>query len=135
MFGDHRTALWRIFADQPHPALGGGIFCLLELPHWIAEESRIDPILNQLNQMEIAPNDLPPHFGAWCPGNLRNNPAYVAFFPNVMHDIERIALNTSIWALHHAEWADAALASLGCACEGSQSITVIRVCSAPFRIK
>ena len=111
-FGDHNTALWRIVADQPHPALGGGLFCLLELPHRVADESRLDPILNQLNQMEMAPNDLPPHFGAWCRGNLGNNLAYVAFFPNVMHAIEGIALNASIWALHRAEWANAVLLRL-----------------------
>ena len=63
--------------------------------------------------MEMAPNDLPPHFGAWCQGHLDDNPAYVAFFPNVMHAIKGIALNASIWALHRAEWASAALASLG----------------------
>jgi hypothetical protein len=113
MAGDRHTALWRIFADQPHPALGGGLFCLLELPHRIDDQSRIDPILNQLNNMEMAPNDLPPHFGAWCRGNLDNNPAYVAFFPNVMHGIEGIALNVSNWALPRAEWADVAWASLG----------------------
>jgi hypothetical protein len=79
----------------------------------MGDESRIDPILNKLNQMEMAPNDLPPHFGAWCPGNLDNNPAYVSFCPNVMHEIEGIALNASMWALPRAEWADAALASLG----------------------
>jgi hypothetical protein len=73
----------------------------------------MDTILNQLNQMEMAPDDLPPHFGAWCKGNLDNNPAYVAFFPNVMHAVEGIALNASIWALHRAELANAALASLG----------------------
>jgi hypothetical protein len=112
-YGDHTTALWRIFADQPHPAMGGGLFCILELPHRIVDESRIDTILNQLNQMEMAPSDLPPHFGAWCHGNLDNNPAYVAFFPNVMHAVQGIALNASIWALHRAEWANAALASLG----------------------
>jgi hypothetical protein len=113
LYGDHHTALWRILADQPHPALGGGLFCLLELPHRIVDESRIGPILNQLNQMEMAPHDLPPHFGAWCPGHLGNNLAYVAFFPNVMHEVEGIALNASIWALHRAEWANATLTSLG----------------------
>jgi hypothetical protein len=113
VFGDRHTALWRIFADQPHPALGGGLLCLLELPHRIVNESRIDPILNQLNQKEMVPEDLPPHFGAWCRGNLENNPAYVAFFPNVMRFIGGIAINASIWALHRAEWADTALASFG----------------------
>jgi hypothetical protein len=113
IFGDHQTALWRIVADQPHPALGGGLFCILELPHRIDGESRIDLVLNQLNHMEMAPNDLPPHFGAWCPGNFDNNPAYVAFFPNVMHGIDGIALSVSNWALHRAEWANQTLASFG----------------------
>ena len=111
-FEDHRTALWRIFADQPHPELGGGLFCLLELPHRIADQSRLDAILNRLNQMEMAASDLPPHFGAWCQGNLDNNPAYVSFYPNVVHDVGGIALNASMWALPRAEWADAVLASL-----------------------
>jgi len=113
MCGDHDTALWRVFADQPHPKLGGGLFCLLELPHRIVDVSRRDLVLNRLNQMEMAAHDLPPHFGAWCRGHQGNNPAYVAFFPNVMHSIEGIALNASIWALHRAKWADATLASLG----------------------
>jgi hypothetical protein len=55
----------------------------------------------------------PPHFGAWTLGNLGNNPANVAFFPNVMHAVEGIALNASIWALHRAEWANHTLSSLG----------------------
>jgi hypothetical protein len=113
LYGHNNTALWRLLADQPHPELGGGLFCLLQLPHRIVDESRIAPILNRLNQMAMAPHDLPPHFGAWCPGNLDNNPAYVAFFPNVMHRVEGIAVNASIWALHRAEWADATLTSLG----------------------
>jgi hypothetical protein len=111
--GDHHTALWRILADQRHPALGGGLVCVLELPHRIADESRVDLILNQLNQMEMTPGDQPPHFGAWCRGHLDNNPAYVAFFTNAMRVVEGIPLNASIWALDRAEWADAALASLG----------------------
>jgi hypothetical protein len=63
--------------------------------------------------MEMAASDLPPHFGAWCQGNLDNNPAYVSFYPNVVHGIGGIALNASMWAQPRAEWADAALASLG----------------------
>jgi hypothetical protein len=110
---DHHTALWQIFADQPHPEMGSGLRCLLELPHRIADESQVGPILNQLNLMEVAPHDLPPHFGAWHPGNLGNNPAYVSFFQNVMHDLDGLALNASIWALHRAEWANRTLASLG----------------------
>jgi hypothetical protein len=106
------TALWRILADQPHPALGGGLFCLLELPHRIADESQIATVLNRLNRAEMTAGDQPPHFGAWCTGNLGKNPAYVAFYPNVMHAVEGIALNASIWALNRAEWADAVLLRL-----------------------
>ena len=95
-----------------HPLQHQHMQCI-RIPHRIVEESRIDPILNQLNNLEMAPNDLPPHFGAWRRGNLENNPAYVAFFPNVMHCIEGIALNVSNWARYRAKRADAALASLG----------------------
>jgi hypothetical protein len=111
-FGHQHTALWQIFGDQPHPEIGGGLFCILDLPHRVDDESRLNAVLNRLNQMEMSPQDLPPHFGAWCQGNLDNNPAYVAFFPNVMHTVEGIALNASIWAQHRAEWANAVLLRL-----------------------
>jgi hypothetical protein len=111
--GDHETALWQLFADQPHPDLGGGLFCLLNLPQQIPDEGKLDRILNQLNQMEMQPHDLPPHFGAWCRGNLGNNPAYVSFLPNALHVASGIALNVSIWAYHRAQLADAMLATLG----------------------
>ncbi|MCE2909020.1 MAG: hypothetical protein O9343_13800 [Burkholderiaceae bacterium] len=68
--GDHKTALFQLMADQPHPELGGGLPCLLQMPHQVADESRLQRLCLQLNQMEMAPHDLPPHFGAWCPGRL-----------------------------------------------------------------
>ncbi len=111
--GHHRTALWRMNADQPHPEMGGGLFCLLQLPHEVEDESRLNKILIQLNQMEMAPHDLPPHFGAWCVGNLGNNPAYVSFVPNSLHEVNGIAVNFSIWAFARSQWANAMLASLG----------------------
>ncbi len=113
MAGDHDTALWQIMSDQPHPELGGGLFCLLQLPHQIEDGEKLDRIIGDLNRMEMAPHDLPPHFGAWCRGNMGNNPAYVSFLPNALHSAEGIAINVSIWAAHRAQWADAMLASLG----------------------
>jgi hypothetical protein len=63
--------------------------------------------------MEMAAHDLPPHFGAWCPGRLGNNPAYVTFLPNAMHSVGDIAVNAAFWALNRAEYANSMLASLG----------------------
>lgn len=112
--GDDDTALWQLQGDQPHPELGGGLFCLLQLPHQLSDQARLDRVLVQLNQMEMAPHDLPPHFGAWCPGRRGNNPAYVSFLPNVLHSaVPGIAVNMSAWALGRAKWASAMLTSIG----------------------
>jgi len=111
--GDRDTALWELLADQPHPEMGGGLFCLLQLPHQFRDESRLDSALLRLNQMEMAPHDLPPHFGAWCRGRIGNNPAYVSFLPNDIHSVAGIAVNVSFWALNRARWANAMLSSTG----------------------
>ncbi len=111
--GDHKTALFQLRADQPHPELGGGLFCLLQMPHQIRDEKRLQQVCLQLNNMEMAAHDLPPHFGAWCPGKLGNNPAYVSFYPNALHSAKGIAVNAAFWAMNRAQWANAMLASLG----------------------
>lgn len=111
--GDHKTALFQLMADQPHPELGGGLFCLLQMPHQISDEKRLNQVCVQLNNMEMAAHDLPPHFGAWCAGKMGNNPAYVSFLPNVLHAATGIAKNASFWAMNRAQWANAMLASLG----------------------
>jgi len=111
--GDHKTALFQMMADQPHPELGGGLFCLLQMPHQIRDKKRLDRICLQLNKMEMAADDLPPHFGAWCPGRLGDNPAYVTFLPNALHSVQGIAANVSFWAMNRAQWANAMLAALG----------------------
>lgn len=112
MLDGPRTALWQLKAEQPHPDLGGGLLCLLHMPHPVARE-RLPDILQELNRREMAPRDQPPHFGAWCQGNSGNTLAYVSFLPNAMHNTAGIALNVSIWAFHRAHWADAYLASIG----------------------
>lgn len=91
--GDHETALWQMKSDEPHPELGGGLFCLLQMPHQIENDERLHKVIQELNKMEIAPHDLPPHFGAWCIGQRGNNPAYVSFLPNVLHQESGIAVN------------------------------------------
>jgi hypothetical protein len=111
--GHRQTALFQLMADQPHPELGGGLFCLLQMPHRVTDEARLHRVCLQLNQMEMAAHDLPPHFGAWCPGRMGNNPAYLSFLPNALRSASGIAVNTAIWALHRAQWANAMLASLG----------------------
>jgi len=111
--GHRQTALFRLLADQPHPEMGGGLVCLLEMPHDLGSEERVATVCQQLNTMEMAAHDLPPHFGAWCPGGRETNPAYVSFLPNGLHGVPGIAVNFSIWALHRAQWAHAMLASMG----------------------
>ena len=111
--GDHKTALFQMMADQPHPEMGGGLFCLLQMPHQLSDAKRLAKTCLALNKMEMAAHDLPPHFGAWCPGRLGNNPAYVTFLPNALHSASGIATNVAIWAQHRAHWANAMLASLG----------------------
>lgn len=111
--GDRKTALFQLLADQPHPELGGGLFCLLQMPHQVRGQDRLASVCAQLNRMEMAAHDLPPHFGAWCPGRLGRNPAYVSFLPNALHSASGIAVNMALWALNRAQWAHAMLASLG----------------------
>lgn len=113
MAGDHTTALFQLMADQPHPELGGGLFCLLQMPHQVRDEDRLAQICHRFNQMEMAAHDLPPHFGAWSPGRLGNNPAYVTFLPNALYAAKGIAVNTGFWAMNRAQWAHAMLLSLG----------------------
>jgi len=111
--GDHHTALFQLMADQPHPEVGGGLFCLLQMPHQLRDASQLREACNTLNCMEMAAEDAPPHFGAWCEGKLGNNPAYVSFLPNVLHGISGVALNSTMWSVSRARWAAAALASMG----------------------
>ena len=109
----HETALWAMSSKDTHPALGGGLFCLLQLPMSFENEQLLK-ILNILNTAEMAPNDLPPHFGAWTTGQRGNNPAYVSFLPNIMHsEAKNIHVNMSIWANQRVQFAMATLISHG----------------------
>jgi hypothetical protein len=100
-----RTALFQEMADQPHPELGGGLLCLLHMPHEIGDEKRLLRVCNQLNNLDMATQELPPHFGAWCAGRQSNNPVYVSFFPNALHRVPGIAFGAAVWARKRAQWA------------------------------
>ena len=111
--GDQNTAMFQLMGDQPHPELGGGVFCLLQMPHQLRDEKRLQQMCLNLNNMEMAADNLPPHFGAWCPGRQGNNLGYVSFFPNALHSVSGVAVNAAIWAMNRAQRANAMLASLG----------------------
>lgn len=110
--GAKRTALWRMMTEQPHPS-GAGLFTLLEMPHRIPDKAQLAWMLDRLNNIEMQPGDQPPHIGAWCPGTLGDNPAYVTFLPNFLHSHSGIAVNVSFWAMSRAQWANGILASRG----------------------
>lgn len=116
--GHQATALWRMDGEQSHPAGGGGLFCLLQLPQRIRDERRLSEVLKQLNQLEMHPHPLPPHFGAWCAGELGGNPTYVSFLPNALYKMAPgIAVNMTVWAEARAQWANITLASMGISLE------------------
>jgi hypothetical protein len=106
------TALLQISADQPHPELGGGLFCLLQMPHELPDQDHLDQTLTQLNRMEMEPRDLAPHFGAWCRGPKGHNPAYVTFLPNALQ-AKGMMLNLSLWAAVRAKRGNSMLGVLG----------------------
>ena len=111
--GHHYTALWQMFADQPHPQFGSGLFCMLTMPHDIDDEASLEKVLAELNRLEMQGNDLPPHFGAWCGGGSGTNPTYVSFLPNALHGPDNVALNMSVWAKSRAQMADTMLRTMG----------------------
>ena len=111
--GDRNTALFQMYADQPHPELGGGLFVLLQLPHQLPGPRQVQELCEALNLLEMDAVDLPPHFGAWCPGRMGTNLAYVSFLPNALHAVPNIATNAAIWGMHRAKWASEQLADMG----------------------
>lgn len=111
--GHRATSLFQMTTAEGHPEMGGGLFCLLRLPHVIHEEARLQQICEMLNTRELDALGQPPHFGAWCPDRMGNGLAYVCFLPNVLHRVAGIASNVAVWSMHRARWASAALAVAG----------------------
>lgn len=119
--GDRRTALFRMVGDEPPPELGGGLFCLLQMPHRCDHEAHLDREYPHLKGMEMAGHDLPSHFGAWCAGRLGNNPARVTFLPNALHPVSGIDVNVAIWAMHRYVAAGLRRRSRGASCASAVS--------------
>ncbi len=107
------SALFQLDAESPHPELGAGVLCLLQMPHQTEDEGALHAACEELNRRELEGEDLPPHFGAWCPGRLDGAPAYVSFLPNALHRIPRLAHSVVMWAAGRAAWADGVLDALG----------------------
>ena len=110
--GNPRTALLRLSADQPHPVLGGGLLCRLEMPHRIHDTRRLDQVIRALNELEGGAGALPPHAGAWCEGSMETNLCYVMFVPNGFRRLQ-IHQNVIAWFAWRAQFANAALHARG----------------------
>ena len=108
-----KTAFLQLQTDQPHPELGGGLFCLLQLPFGFRDSAEATRLANLLNVREQECRDLVPHFGAWTTGADHTGLAYVSFLPNPMHDIPGRALNYAIWSRNRSEWATSVLSGEG----------------------
>ncbi len=108
------AALLQLSTDESHPLIGHGLVCLLQMPHLVSPEERLNKILDTLNEREMTPDNPAPHFGAWCQGQLerRSNPAYVTVLPNRLHN-DRIAATLATAMRTRALWANDILASLG----------------------
>jgi len=118
LFGDATDdpgmiACFRADTTKPHPELGAGLSCTLEMQHRAESEHQLHQLCARLNALEMAARDLPPHFGAWTKGRHGTNPAYVSFYPNSMHSIPRLGVNAAFWALSRARWASDMLPSIG----------------------
>jgi len=109
---DTATATWTLDAARPHPVLGAGLACRLDLPHTIAHRARLLGVLNRLNGLEMQPEDLPPFLGAWCAGPGGDTPCHVMFLPNTLADCPALATTVSVWAYMRAQWANAMLATM-----------------------
>ena len=109
--GDERTALLQIRALDVHPRLGFGLRVLLNLPHQFLDEERLARVIGFLNAWEGEAADRPPHFGAWCLGNVRN-PCYTMFLPTSLRS-EKFVLNVAGWMRSRALLANGFLLAHG----------------------
>jgi len=122
--GDQNTALFQIHTDVPHPHWGPGLFCSVEFPYCHPDspvglgkdDGALIEALNHLNRLEMHQHDRPPHYGAWCVGMRKNNPAYVTFLVNQCHHyrgMSSVPHNLAIWNFVRSKSADPFLRSAG----------------------
>ena len=112
-FGHAGTALFRILLDEPHPVHGRGLFCILQFPTCLPTDEAVHEVCAKLNRLEMSALDAPPHFGAWCPGQMGTNVSYVQFFPNALHSVTGLPLNAAIWAMARSQWGAERLREMG----------------------
>lgn len=111
MAGDERTALLQMRTFEAHPRLGPGLHVILELPHQFLDEDRLARVVGLLNAWEGEAADRPPHFGAWCNGQVRN-PCYTMFLPASLRS-DGLALDASAWMRSRALLANGFLLAHG----------------------
>jgi hypothetical protein len=97
-----RTSLLTMSSEEPHPVLGAGLFCKLELPVALTGDEG-PAIINDLNERELSTSDAPPSFGAWCL-SPEGRPAYVTFVPNLLHRF-KIEHNLAVWMVFRSDLA------------------------------
>lgn len=110
--GHKDTALLRMMTGRPHPALGFGVLCVLNIPIQISDEDSLGKSCFYLNIKQMEPNELPPHFGAWSPG-IGGTPTYISFLHNSLYEIPGLTRHFTEWAATRAEWATEVLSGIG----------------------
>ena len=129
--GDDHTALIQMSTREQHPALGPGLHVLLQMPHRFASQAPLNRLLMQLNAWEARADDMVPHYGAWCPGQVVN-PAYTCFIPAHLWR-DWFVQNLLIWMVARARQADGLLVARGFIAGFNEDCGQANDASRPFR--
>jgi hypothetical protein len=89
-----RTSLLQLTTREAHPRIGNGLFCRLELPVNMSDESA-NETASQLNLLDYAAVDSPPFFGSWCSASQSGRVTYVSFWPNLLFHSGTAAMASS----------------------------------------
>lgn len=105
-FGNDDTTLIRLKTDEPHPHLGNGLGVFLNF-RLNGDESLMAGLANQLNQLQFAPKEVVPAFGAWCLSTFSDHATLGhAFFAPNLHFRPGVALDCAMAAIQQALWVD-----------------------------
>ncbi len=100
--GPVRTALFTASAEDPHPALGRGVYLRLTLPIEVSGERAIT-MARELNQAETHELTFSQFMGAWCSAPRMNSISFVTFLPVPLSKPE--TLKHFIWSMRaRCEW-------------------------------
>lgn len=80
--GERSGILLLLDTRIPHPVLGSGLHCRLELPVAVEEAAGVE-LVNRLNLIERRSLAAGPGFGAWCPVPGAPRLAWVSFLPDM----------------------------------------------------